>query len=137
MIFARQSAALYYADKRNRHTALVIDKTSHATGSVTFSTNVAQTVTLGGTVVTFGTSFALGVNADPAVALAITLANLLTYLRASVNANLVKCTYAIQGHALVIRDKLPNVATFTLAASAGTRSGATLALAHIYKRVPL
>ncbi len=129
-----QAAASYYARKRNRAAQLadpVVDVTSRATGFVTFSTNAAQTVTLGGTVVTFGTSFALGAT------LPLTLANLLVYLNASADTNIVKCTYAIEGSALTITYKTPNVATFTLAASAGTRSAATLALDTTYQRVPL
>jgi hypothetical protein len=123
-----QQAGSYYARKRNRAAVLTNDPTQRAWGSVLFSTNVAQTVTLGGTVVTFGTSFALGAN------LAVTLQNLLTYLNASLDANLVKATYSVSAMILSVRAKSVNDATFTLAASVGVRSNPTLHLIQTRQR---
>jgi hypothetical protein len=119
---------LYYARKRNRLTVPTDDPTQRAWGYVVFATNDAQTVTLGGTVVTFGTSFALGDT------LAATLQNLLTYLNASNDANLVKADYSVSATALSIRAKQINDTTFALAASAGTVSHSTLQLIRTLQR---
>ena len=124
-----QQAGSYYARKRNRMAVLTDDPTQSAWGTITFSANNAQTVTLGGTVVTFGTSFALGDN------LAATLQNLLIYLEASLDANIVKATYGVTATALTVRAKRINDITFTLAASAGTVSHATLQLMQTRQRV--
>jgi hypothetical protein len=124
-----QQAGSYYARKRNRAAALTNDPTQQAWGSVVFTTNVAQTVTLGGTVVTFGTSFSLGTN------LAATLRELLVFLNVSNDSNIKKATYNVSDTALGIRAKNVNDATFTLAASAGTVSHSTLRLIQTRQRV--
>src|ERR1035437_10169907 len=126
-----KAAAMYYARKRNRSASLASptdDLSSKARGSIAFTTNAVQTITLGGTVVTFGTGFALGAD------LATTLANLLTYLNASADANIAKAAYQVSATALQIKAKATGVATFTLAASAGTVSHGTLQLAQTHKR---
>ena len=123
-----QQAGLYYARKRNRAAVLTDDPTQRAWGYVVFATNAAQTLTLGGTVVTFGTDFALGAS------LAATLQNLLTYLNASNDANLVKAAYSVSATALSVRAKQVNDATFSLAASAGTVSHSTLQLIQTLQR---
>ena len=124
-----QQAGSYYARKRNRRAVLTDDPTQSAWGAVVFSTNDAQTVTLGGTVVTFGTDFDLGAD------LAETLQNLLAYLDASGDANIVKATYAVTPVSLVVRSKQIDDATFTLAASAGTTSHSHLQLIQTRRRV--
>ena len=127
---AAQQAGSYYARKRNRlarQSVPVADKTAHASGSIAFAANTAQSVTLGGTLV----NLSIGAN------LAATLAALLVTLSGSADANIIKCTYAIEGSTLVVTAKAVNDATFTLAASAGTRSGATLALPTITARAAL
>jgi hypothetical protein len=127
---AAQQAGSYFARKRNRlarQNAPVSDLSGFAEGSITFLSNGAQSVTLGGTLVN------LSIGAD----LAATLAALLVTLTGSADTNLVKCSYAVEGSVLVITSKTRGDATFTLAASAGTRSGATLALPTITERAAL
>jgi hypothetical protein len=128
---AGQQAGTYYARKRNRSTSLVTDVVSRAQGNVSFSANSAQTVTIGGTVVTFGTSFALGAD------LTATLAALLAYLVASSDTNLLKATYQVIGSALVVRCKVPGAGHLTLAASAGAVSNGSFTLPQIRKRAAL
>jgi CBS domain containing-hemolysin-like protein len=127
---AKQQAGSYFARKRNRlarKSAPVADHAGFAVGSITFSSNASQSVTLGGTVV----------NLSIGASLADTLAALLVTLGASADANIIKCTYAIEGSTLVVTSKMRGDATFTLAASAGTRSGATLVLPTITARAKL
>lgn len=126
-------AALYHARKNSAAVQVVTDLSALAYGSISFAANPAgsSTITLGGTVVTFGTDVAIGAN------LAATLVTLLAFLKASANANLIKCTYDIIGSVLAIRSKTAGSATFTLAASAATRSGPTLTLPTIRKRKAL
>lgn len=131
---AAMQAALYHSREKNLiSTTLVSDPASLASGSITFASNPANnsTITLGGTVVTFGTDVTIGAS------LAITLASLLAFLNASVNANIIKCTYTITGSVLDIRSKTPNNTTFTLAASVATVSHATIQLIQIRKRKAL
>lgn len=130
---AAMQTALFHARDKNRDTALVNDLTSLAWGSITFAANPANasTITLGGTVVTFGSTVTIGAN------LAATLANLLVFLRASADANISKCTYSVGPTSLNIRSKTPNNAALTLAASAATVSHATLRLLQITKRAAL
>lgn len=130
-------AALRRSAKVNKYrTVLVDDLASFATGSITFPSNPLSnaTITLGGTVVTFGPS---GGNVHIAGSLADTLVNLLASLNASNDANLIKCTYLVSGSALAIRYKTAGVKTFTLAASAATVSGTTLKLSQIQKRIAI
>lgn len=127
-----QQAALYYAEKRRRaaiDAGLVDDLASKAWGTITFSVNPgsSDTITLGGTAVTFGPGHNVAIGAT----LADTLASLVTFLNASADTNISKCTYRVSGNALGIEYDVPGVATFTLAASAATRSAATLLLKKI------
>jgi hypothetical protein len=133
-----QNAALFYASKRNyaaRDATAVTDPTSLARGSISFSGQPgnSDTVTLGGTVVTFGSGHNVAIGAT----LAATLVTLAAFLNASADVNISKCTYTVTDAALQIAYKTPGVATFTLAASAATRSAATLALGTIHARVAL
>lgn len=133
MVTNGQAAALYAARKRNRAATLVTDLSARASGSISFSANPsnAATITIGGTAVTFGSTVAIGAS------LAVTLATLLAYLRASADANLSKATYAVTGSVLGVVAKTRGAATLTLAASAATVSHATVQLPQINQRVPL
>lgn len=131
---ASAQAALYHARAKNQdETSLVNDPTSLSWGTITFAANPSNgaTITLGGTVVTFGTDVTIGGS------LVATLATLLAFLNASANANIVKCRYTTSSTALALRSKTPNNTSFTLAASAATVSHSTLQLAKITKREPL
>jgi|ERR1035437_618961 hypothetical protein len=131
------NAAARRAVKVNKYrTMLVDDLASFATGNIIFSSNPLSnaTLTLGGTVVTFGPA---GGNVHIAGSLTDTLANLLAFLNASGNVNLIKCTYVVSGSGLFIRYKTAGIKTFTLAASAATVSGATLKLNQIQKRIAI
>jgi hypothetical protein len=112
---APRQGGLYYARKRDR-------AAQYAKGSIIFLSNAAQTITIGGTVITLGTDFALGAT------LADTLESLLAFLNASADANLGKARYSIAPGFLIITAKNPQDATLTLAASAATVSGGTVAL---------
>jgi hypothetical protein len=98
-------------------------------GNFVFSLQPASnsTITLNGTVVTFGTDVTIGVD------LQHTLDNLVTFLTASVDTQIVKCTYTDDATHLYIVSKTAGQTnnSFTLAASTSpashaTRSGATL-----------
>jgi hypothetical protein len=102
-----------------------------AVGNISFSSNPAasSTITLGGTVVTFGTDVTIGAT------LPATLINLLAFLEASVDANLVKFSYSIADNSnkLLLYAKLTGttgnaltLAASTVPASHGTVSGANL-----------
>ncbi len=127
---ATQQAGSYFARKRNRlarQSAPVSNLAAYAWGSITFSANSAQSITLGGTLVN------LSIGAD----LAATLAALLVTLTGSADANIVKCVYAVEGSALEVTSKTPGDETFTLVASAGTVSHSTLKLPTITARAAL
>ncbi|RFB80394.1 hypothetical protein [Methylovirgula sp. 4M-Z18] len=89
-----------------------------ATGAINFVTNpvVGNTITLDGTVVTFGTA---ANDVVPGATLAATLANLAAFCNASADANISLCTYAATATALTITDKTLGVGgnAFTLAAN--------------------
>jgi hypothetical protein len=126
-----------YRNRRKNHAAgkgtPVADPTQLSWGTITFASNPLSnaTITLGGTVVTFGTDVAIGGS------LASTLASLLAFLNASVNVNIIKCTYAVTNNVLGIRSKTVNNTTFTLAASAATRSNPVLQLPTTFPRIKL
>lgn len=133
---AALQAALYHARARNteaQNSTPVTDPTGTPYGSITFAANPASnsTITLGGTVITFGTTVAIGAS------LAVTLASLLTFLNASADANIKKCTYQVSATSLGIRSKTAGVSTFTLAASAATISHSPLMLPTINERPAL
>ena len=102
-----------------------------ASGSFLFGSNPSNndTITLNGTAVTFKTSGATGLQVNIGVDLATTLASLKTLLNASASTEVVKCTYDVTGgNTLTVTYKTVGTTgnSFTLAASAATRSGATL-----------
>lgn len=112
-----------------------------ATGTATFSANpiANDTLTIAGTAITFVASGATGNQVNIGVTLATTLANLMSLLITSVDANLIKCTYTINAAQTVITITANQlVSTNAFAGSAGnaltlakssssiTVSGATL-----------
>ena len=105
---------------------------STAVGSAVFSTfpTASDTLTIDGTAITFVASGATG-NQVNIGTLAATLASLLTLLNASVDANLVKMTYAVVGSTLYCVSKLTgttgNAYTLAKSSTAITLSGSTLA----------
>lgn len=129
-------AALYHARTKNlaaKKSVAVADLSANAYGSITFAANplTNATITLGGTVITFGTTVAIGAN------LAATLTTLLAFVNASADANLLKCAYAVVGSALTIKSKTPGTSAFTLAASVATVSHSPLVSPTIHKRAKL
>lgn len=122
MLTATAQARLYYLRKRNRSATLVDDLGQPGWGTMVFATNPsnAQTIALGGTTVTFGSDVTIGAS------LAITLASLLTFLQASVNAGIRLATYSVEGSTLVILSRAPGNNTMALAASNATVSHSTL-----------
>ncbi|MBY0559871.1 hypothetical protein [Hyphomicrobium sp.] len=104
-----------------------------ATGSFTFSQNPANndTITIGGTVVTFKTSGATGNQLNIGADLATTLTALKNFLNASADANVSKCTYGSDATHLSITAKTGgisgNAITLDYASTAvSARSAATL-----------
>lgn len=105
-----------------------------ATGSFTLSAgnaSSANTLTLGGTAITFVTSGASGNQVNIGGTNLITIASLLSFLQGSADSNLVKCTYAALGNnGVTLTSVLPGIIgnSFTLAKSAAniTLSGANL-----------
>jgi phage tail sheath gpL-like len=105
-----------------------------ASGSIGFPANPSNndTITLGGTVVTFKTNGAAGNQVNIAGNLAGTMANLLAFLQSSTDANIAQATYATSGTSpellnITAATGGPAGNSFTIAASAATPSGATLA----------
>jgi hypothetical protein len=125
-------ATMYYARKANRGIVSVVDVTALASGSIFFPANPSSgnTITIGGTVITFGTNVAIGAS------LAATLVSLLAYLKASADVNLVKNTYAISSNSLGVTGKTVGTVT-TLASNFATVSAGTLAQPTIRKRKAL
>lgn len=76
-----------------------------ATGTATFTVNptATNTLTIGGSAITFVASGATGLQVNIGTTLAITMSNLLTFLLGSADVNLVKCTYTLSGSVLTIR----------------------------------
>ena len=106
---------------------------SSAAGTITLTANPAQgdTLTVGGTPVTFVTSSPVGNQVLIGANAAATLANLILFLQQSQDSNIDQCTYAQgTGNVIVVTDKLAGTAgnSYTLAKSstAITLSGATL-----------
>jgi hypothetical protein len=106
-----------------------------ATGTLTFSGNPAanDTLTIGGTAITFVSGTPSGSQVKIGVDAATTVASLLAFLQASADTNISKCVYAQGTTSLIIAitDKTLGVAgnSFTLAksSSAITLSGSDLA----------
>jgi uncharacterized protein (UPF0333 family) len=104
-----------------------------ALGSATFAAQPANndTLTIGGTTVTFVTGAPTGDEVTIGATLAATLAALATFLNESTDTNLSKCTYLVSGDVLYITAIAPGAAgdSITLVKSSTeiTVSGATLA----------
>jgi hypothetical protein len=99
-----------------------------ATEVVTFSANPApaDTLTLAGTAITFVAAGATGNQVNIGVSLAVTLANLMTLLNNSVDANLIKFSQAINGAQNVITlTANQTLSTGAFAGSAGNALTAT------------
>lgn len=104
-----------------------------ASGTITFTGQPApaDTITIGGTVVTFVASGPTGNQVLIGATAAATATNLNTFLSASTDSNISLCTYSVSGLVVTVTYKLVGLAgnSFTLAESAAnlTVSGATLA----------
>jgi hypothetical protein len=102
-----------------------------ATGTILFSANPtpADTITINGTVFTFVASGATGNEINIGSSLLSTLAETVTVLNASADTDVNDATYSNNGaDSLIITHDTPGTGgnAFTIAASAGTASGATL-----------
>lgn len=103
-----------------------------ATGSVVFTgqPTAAQTITLGGTVVTFVASGATGNQVNIGVSTAATLTALLAFLSGSADVNLAKATYGLTSQTLNVTYGTAGTGgnSFTLATNVtgATASGASL-----------
>lgn len=101
-----------------------------AVGSVTFAGNPANndTVTLNGTAVTFKAAGPVGNQVLIGATLGATLTNLVTFLNASVDANISQATYSNNTTKLFVINKTAGAGgnAFTLAASVAVPSGGTL-----------
>jgi hypothetical protein len=107
-----------------------------ATATATFSANPANndTITIAGTVVTFVTSGPTGNQVQIGATQAITIANLVAFLNASTDSNLIKAVYSVSGAVLTLTANINQVVgtagnSLTLAKSstAITISGSTFA----------
>jgi len=104
-----------------------------ATGSAAFSgqPTAADTITIGGSAVTFVSALTSGNQTLIGSSLAATLQNALTFLSGSADTNLVKFTYYVVGTTLyfasVATGTAGNSLTLTKVSTAITLSGATLA----------
>jgi hypothetical protein len=103
-----------------------------ATGNISFSgqPTASDTITIAGTAVTFVASGATGNQVNIGANITATLAALLTFLQASSDVNLVKCTYAVVGSQLNITaaavGTAGNALTLAKTGTVETVSGATL-----------
>ena len=101
-----------------------------ATGYITFGSNPSadDTVTLNGVAITFKASGASGNQVNIGASLTATLVALTSFLNASANASLTVANYSSDATKLYIEYKTTGTGgnAYTLAASAGTRSAATL-----------
>ena len=108
-----------------------------ATGSAVFTANPANsdTLTIGGTTVTFVTALTSGIQCLIGATLANTLANLIAVLSTSVDANLIKFTYGsaagttlnLAANPAQLVGTAGNALTLAKSSSVITLSGATLA----------
>ena len=102
-----------------------------ATGTVVFSVNPSanDTVTLNGVAITFKASAPTGNQVLIGSNLTATLINLLAFLNATAEANLLVATYAVNATTLTITYKKFGTGgnAYTIVASVATPSGATLA----------
>lgn len=128
-----QAAGAYFARRRNRaarNTVLVDDNAAPAWGTINFSANPSNghTITINGTVITFGTTFAIGAD------LAATLAAALSYIEANAISGVF---VSLSGNGILVQSTTPGDDSITLAASNATVSDATLKKQQINARVPL
>jgi len=104
-----------------------------ASGTITFATNPADadTVTINSVAFTFKNTPTLATHVQIGTDLAATLANLIVTLNASANASVTPATYSADADLTMLTITHDTIGTggnsFTIAASAGTPSGATLA----------
>lgn len=128
-----QAAGAYFARRRNRAAqaaTLVDDNASPAWGTIAFPANPSNghTVTINGTILTFGTTFATGAS------VAATLTAALNYLDAHPISGVF---VSISGDGLLVQSSTPGDDSIAIAASNATVSGATLKKQQINARVPL
>jgi hypothetical protein len=113
-------------------TSTILAAGIYATGNIAFSAQptAADTITIGGTAITFVSTGATGNQVNIAGTLALTLAALLTLLQASTDANLVKFTYGTTTGQLNITaaagGTAGNALTLAKSCTVATLSGATL-----------
>lgn len=125
------AAGAYWARRRNRLQTHVVDSDqAPAWGTITFSANPSnsQTVTINGTVITFGSTVTIGAD------LAATLAAVIVYLTANPISG--AAVYA-EDNGLVVFSTAPADTSVTLAASDATVSAGTLQKQKIRSRLPL
>lgn len=127
---AAQQAGCYYARKRNRNLETVDDNTAPAWGTVVFGANVAQTVTINGTLIHIG-------GGAPDVALESTLAETVAALATYITDNLPAARASGQASSLMLLSRAPADTSVTLVASAATVSHSTLQKQRINARVAL
>jgi hypothetical protein len=132
-----QQAGAYYARKRNRaaqETALVDDQTAPAWGTITFVPSPlpgnGDTITIHGTVITFGTTVGL----SGLVTLAEVLDAVVNYITTHPISGV---SVSLSGNGLLVQSTAPADTSIAIAASAATASGSHLTKQQIRVRVPL
>ena len=138
-IFTTSGSAIYIGPQVASDQTLgqyeALDTASLATGSVAFSANPVTTSTLviNGTSIEFITTFVSGNEVQIGYDITATLADLLEFLNASMDTQLVKMTYALAGAAgpLLITSVLGGVAGNAYTLSLGGTTHATLSAATL------
>lgn len=123
---AAVQAGLFNARKRNKlATAVVNSVVAPAYGTIFFPANPSNndTITIGGTVITFVSGTPSGAQVKIGATTASTLVALFVYLAANPLSN---ATVSGGGQSLLVQSIKPADTTVTLAASAATVSGANL-----------
>jgi phage tail sheath gpL-like len=118
----------------DRHTSIIGDIAGvAASGTLTFTgqPTANQTVTIGGTVVTFVASGATGPQVNIGASATATVAALLAFLQGSTDANISKATYAASGTLAItvtygLSGQVGNAFTLATTVTGATVSGATL-----------
>lgn len=131
MLSPQAQASMYWARKRNRlSTALVDDLTAPAWATARFAANPSNshTVTINGTVITFGSTVTV------AATLALTLAATVAYIVANPISGV---SVSASGNGLLVQSTTPANTAPTLAASNATVSSANLVRRKTNQRVPL
>jgi hypothetical protein len=132
---AAVQAGLFNARKRNKlDTALVNSAIAPAWGTIIFPANPSNndTITIGGTVITFVTGTPSGAQVKIGGSLGATLTALLVYLAANPIAS---ANVSGGGVSLLVQSVKPADTTVTLAASAATVSGANLVPQQVNARL--